>query len=265
MGKAPNGLGKFSGKVGGVVFAISNGEQIVRAYQPVVTNPKSSLQMIQRAKGNLTGRISSFVPKTAIMGLGNNNRRRRAEFLRQILRNTNVTQSGNSYNAKIDDDDVLFSKGSVITSVTNPYIVANPASMTVGLYGTNTMTPEEYASHLTRLVVMVYDSTTQELVEVVTKMAITPDADSSSNTYVTISHPAGYDAVVYAIPMRTEDGSAATITTDDAMKSDDDIAALLTKNANAIVFDYGKSYVLGQANYTPSQSKEDETKRAKKK
>lgn len=254
MGKAPNGLGKFSGKVGGVVFAVSNGEQIVRAYQPIVSNPKSSLQLAQRAKGNLTGRISSFVPRTAIAGLGNNNRTRRAEFLRNILRNTSVTQSGSNYNAKIADEDVLFSKGSTQISVSLSAIVAQEGVVSVNLSGASTASipAAEYASRQTRLVCMVYDSVTQELVEVVTKIADKPAQGATLSTAIPILRQGGYTAVVYAIPISTADGSAISITTDMANKSDADIAAMLSANQNAIIFEYGYSLVLGQGNYTPA-------------
>lgn len=254
MGKAPNGLGKFSGKVGGVVFAISNGEQIVRAYQPVVSNPKSSLQLVQRAKGNLTGRISSFVPRTAIAGLGNNNRERRAEFLRNILRNAVVTQSSGNYNAKIADENVLFSKGSTQISVSLSSIVANAEGVIINLTGASAeaITPADYAALQTRLVCMVYDSTTQDLVEVVTKIANKPSLGSTQSTFIPFLKQGGYIVVVYAIPMSTADGSAISISTDLANKSDADIAAMLSANQSAVIFKYGYSSVLGQGTYTPA-------------
>lgn len=259
MGKASNGLGKFSGKVGGVVFAISNGEQIVKAYQPVVSNPKSSLQLVQRAKGNLTGRISSFVPRTAIAGLGNNNRTRRGEFLRNILKGAIVTQSGGNYNAKIADENVLFSKGYTQLSVTLASVTAAAGQVSVSLIGdSESLIPaEEYAARQTRLVCMIYDNVTQELVEVATKIATKPTQGNSQSTALPISRQGGYIAVVYAIPMSTSDGSAITISTDMAGKSDADIAAMLSANKNAVIFNYGNSVVLGQGTYTPS-AKENE-------
>lgn len=254
MGKAPNGLGKFSGKVGGVVFAISNGEQIVRAYQPVVNNPKTSLQSAQRAKGNLTGRISSFVPRTAIMGMGRNNRMRRGEFLRNVLNRAVTTASGDTYKAKIDPNDVLFSRGSVVLSVVNPTMAPSANYLQVSYSGASSasMPAEEYASKLTRIVVMVYDLTTQELVEVVTRVGIKPAQNVVVDNTLYISHPAGYIADVYLIPMSTADGSTANISTSQASKNDDEIAADLSVNGNAIVFEYGKSVYAGSATFTPA-------------
>lgn len=41
-------LGRFSGKVGSVVGQISRGQQIIKAYQPQINNPKSAKQQAQR-------------------------------------------------------------------------------------------------------------------------------------------------------------------------------------------------------------------------
>ena len=267
MGKAPNGLGKFSGKVGGVVFAISNGEQIVRAYQPVVTNPKSALQMQQRSKGNLTGRISSFVGKSMIMGLGDNARRRRSEFLRILLKAANVTTSGNNYTAKIADEDILFSKGSEVISVISPEVTAAANTLAVTLTGayTSMIPAADYAAKTTRLVAMIYDITTQDLVEVVTKIADKPVQAQTAVTTMKIGHMGGYIAVVYAIPMSTSDGSAMSVTTDNATLNDDEIAALLSVNKSAVTFNYGYSIVLGQGTYTPSAKENDAPTRKSKK
>lgn len=52
-------FGKNSGKVGGVVYSNYRGEQIVRAYQPKVSNPNSVLQVAQRAKFKLMSQIAT--------------------------------------------------------------------------------------------------------------------------------------------------------------------------------------------------------------
>lgn len=245
--------GAASGKVGNVVYVVSNGIQTARVYQPVVTNPKTSLQNRQRAKGNLAGRISSFVPRTAIMGLGINNRMRRGEFLRNILKNADVTASGSTYNAKIDEHLVLFSKGSVPLSVYQPQATATANTINVSLAAPSSAFDSEiYASMQTRIVVMVYDITSQDLVEVVTRMATKPALGTQSNTEILLSHPEGFLADVYLIPMSTADGSSVSIDTDLAGKSDEQIAAALSTNGNAVIFDYGMSKFAISASYRPA-------------
>ena len=245
--------GYVSGKLGNNVLAVTNGIQVVKQYQPVVSNPKSYLQSIQRAKGNLAGRVSGFTPKAAIYGLGKNARTRRGEFLRNLLKSATTSKSGNDYTAKIADEKVIFSKGSVVTSVITPTfnVGLNLADITLTGVSTNALPADEYAARQTRIVAMVYDAANGDLVEVVTKMATKPAQGGTAITELAIAHPSGYDIVFYAIPMSTADGSSVSIDTSIASKSDDEIAAILSANRNAVVFDYGQSYVLGQAFYTP--------------
>lgn len=52
-------LGKGSGKLGSSVFAINSGEQIVREYNPRVSNPKTEAQVTQRAKFKLLSQLAA--------------------------------------------------------------------------------------------------------------------------------------------------------------------------------------------------------------
>lgn len=51
-------VGKGTGKLGSSVFAISGGEQIVRQYNPQVSNPSTSAQVAQRAKFKLLSQLA---------------------------------------------------------------------------------------------------------------------------------------------------------------------------------------------------------------
>lgn len=251
MAKVVGLVGSARGKIGNIVYAVTNGIQTARVYQPVVTNPKTAGQNMQRAKGNLAGRISSFVPRTAIKGLGINNRIRRGEFLRNILKNADARYVDGVYEAKINPALVLFSKGAVTLPVTLSSITATSHSVAVVLSGVadTIITPEVYASRLVRLVAMVYEQSTNDLVEVSTKLATMPTQGSTATTNMAIAHAGGYDVFVYAIPMTTEDGSAATIDTSVVSLDDDEIAASLSVNGNAVVFAYGKSVYIGEGNF----------------
>lgn len=52
-------FGKGSGKVGSSVFAVSGGEQIVREYNPKVSNPSTDAQVEQRAKLKLLSQVAA--------------------------------------------------------------------------------------------------------------------------------------------------------------------------------------------------------------
>lgn len=267
MAITSNGLGKFSGKLGGAVFVIRNGKQIVREYNPRPSNPKSALQLQQRAKGNLVGRISSFVPKTAIMGLGVNGIRRRSRFNQLLLNAAQVTMVGDDYNAKIAEQSILFSEGTVVS----PFVLQNLNPSANGIYvslaglSAPFVDAEAYAAINARLVVMVYDLKSQQLVEVSTKIAEKPAQGAEASTRVAISRSGGYMAAVYLIPISSVDGSAVAIDTGMAGKADADIAALLGVNGNAITFAYGRSLFLGSVNFTPSTTSAAQSEERKKK
>lgn len=252
MAKVVGLVGAASGKIGNLVYAVTNGIQTARVYQPVISNPKTAGQNLQRAKGNLAGRMSSFVPRTAIKGLGNNNRVRRGEFLRNILKNADSQYVDGTYEAKINPALVLFSKGAVTLPVTLSSITATSNTVAVVLSGVadTIITPEVYASRLVRLVAMVYEQSTNNLVEVSTKLAAMPAQGATATTSISVSHTGGYDVFVYAIPMSTEDGSAAVVDSTVVSLDDDEIAASLSVNGNAVVFAYGKSVLIGEGNFT---------------
>ena len=52
-------VGKGSGKLGSSVFAICGGEQIVRQYNPQVSNPQTAAQTEQRAKFKLLSQLAA--------------------------------------------------------------------------------------------------------------------------------------------------------------------------------------------------------------
>lgn len=52
-------LGKGTGKLGNAVFAVSGGEQIMREYNPNVSNPNTDAQVAQRAKLKLMSQLGA--------------------------------------------------------------------------------------------------------------------------------------------------------------------------------------------------------------
>lgn len=67
MGKSSAMWGKTSGKVGGLVYATSGGEQIVREYNPSVANPNTDAQVNQRAKMKLMSQLSASLASSLAM------------------------------------------------------------------------------------------------------------------------------------------------------------------------------------------------------
>lgn len=61
MAKIYGLFGSMQGKVADVVMAVRNGEQIVRKYQPIVSDPKSAAQVASRAKLKLLSQLSAVM------------------------------------------------------------------------------------------------------------------------------------------------------------------------------------------------------------
>lgn len=61
MAKIYGLFGSMQGKVADVVMAVRNGEQIVRKYQPVVSNPSTPAQVESRAKLKLLSQLSAVM------------------------------------------------------------------------------------------------------------------------------------------------------------------------------------------------------------
>ena len=71
MAKIYGLFGAMSGKVADVVMSVRNGQQIVRKYQPVVSNPKTQNQYTTRARFKLISQLSAIMaPVIAIPRLG---------------------------------------------------------------------------------------------------------------------------------------------------------------------------------------------------
>lgn len=69
--------GKGSGKLGSNVYAVSGGEQIVRQYNPVVANPSTPAQVVQRSRLKLASQIAAAmadviaIPKSGLVSSRN--------------------------------------------------------------------------------------------------------------------------------------------------------------------------------------------------
>lgn len=100
--------GKGTGRMGASVFAIRKGQQIVRAYNPVVTNPNTQAQVAQRAKFKLLSQLGAVVAKAlAFVTVGAGASQRNA-FMKAVM--PAVSASGSA--AVIDMSGVRLTDGS---------------------------------------------------------------------------------------------------------------------------------------------------------
>lgn len=255
MAKTPIGLGQFSGKVGGVVFAVYNGEQIVRQYQPKVLNPKSKRQQLQRAKGNLVGRISQIVPWQILQGMGSNRRERRANFLRKALNLASaspVADNLRSVNATLLDENFIFSQGAVLPTIGVTAATATANEVSVSLSKLTGVTDEDFNAS-GALVVAVLKSTDGRYESVLYEFVGADEFVNNQKT-LTFSHlsEGAYRAVVYIAPFKTTDGSSLRTRTEQLTGDATSLNALLVNNPSAIPLEWGESIMQVRTIFTPA-------------
>lgn len=242
MGKSTNGLGQFIGKVGSVVFSVADGEQIVRAYQPNVKNPRSSAQLIQRAKVNVAGKLSSIVPQSAILGLKGSGRKRRGLFLGNLLRAAQVTEANGVYTADIAPADIVLSQGVAVpcVTVTASY---NAGAVTLNVSKNGALNEAEYERSSAKYVVIGISNTTGYYDFVAEGLINKPAYDSTSATTqgVIVLNDNEHSYLVYVIPITLKDGYGTSVVAGKLNYVDNAVSSELAVNESSAVAQYGNS------------------------
>lgn len=149
MAKIHGLIGTLSGKVGNAVFCKGeNGQTIMRAYQSQVNNPKSSAQTAQRAKLNLVGRLSQVTPAEVLLGMGGSKRRNRAMFLKHCLQVAATAIVEGVLQAKINPEDIVFSKGSSPMSATMGNVTIDATGLETSLQLSDASLAGKYGERL---------------------------------------------------------------------------------------------------------------------
>lgn len=257
MAKTPIGLGQFSGRVGGVVYAVQAGRQVVRAYQPVVSNPKSTAQSIQRAKGNLVGRISKITPWQILEGLGDNKFNRRSRFLRLLLQKVTAGQSAGNpsqFNAKLNDTDFVFSEGAIVPAYTVQNVSAGNSAVSMSVARV-TGVSDTVAASQGLLVVCVTKQSSGQWEEVLYRFFGPNDLTSLPVSFF-FSHRAegAYSASIYAAPFGTVDGSRLPTVAGDLTSTATSLDALLEVGTAASSIVWGASALISSPSYTPAST-----------
>lgn len=270
MAKTPIGLGQFSGKVGGVVFAVYNGEQIVRQYQPKVINPKSRKQQLQRAKGNLVGRISQIVPWQILQGMGSNRRERRANFLRVALNLASaspVADNLRNISATLTDENFIFSRGAVVPTIGVNSVTSTDTNITIVVERLSGVNEVDFAAS-GALVVVVLKSADGRYESIFYRF-ISAEEFSGTTLSIGFNHATeGANFVsAYIAPFKTIDGSSLRTKTEQLTGNAQGFNALMVNNPSAIPLEWGDSRFQRNAAYTPTghtskreEVEEDETK-----
>ena len=255
MAKTSIGLGQFSGRIGGIVYAVQAGRQVVRAYQPVVSNPKSTAQSIQRAKGNLVGRISKITPWQILEGLGDNKFNRRSRFLRILLNKVTAGQAAGDpmqINAKLANSDFVFSEGALVPLNVVRNITAGPTEVSLSA-GIVSGVPIAAAASQGLLIVCVIKQSSGVWEEIQYRF-ITPTELATGSFTMMFQHrgEGAYTASVYSAPFGTVDGSRLPTVTGELTSTATSLDALLAVGTAASSVVWGTSVLVNTVTYTPA-------------
>lgn len=246
MGKATNGLGQFTGKVGSVVFSVSDGEQVVKAYQPNVKNPRTSAQLIQRAKINVAGKLSSIVPQSVILGLKGSGRKRRGIFLGNLLRAAQVAETNGTYTANIAPADIVLSKGVAVpcVSVTATY---GDGAITLSVRKNGALNEAEYSRSSAKYVVIGISNETGYYDFVAEGLITKPEYDSTEATTqgIIVLNDNNHSYLVYVIPTTLKDGFGTSVVAGTLNYVNNAVSSELSVNESSAVEQYGNSLYIG--------------------
>lgn len=194
MGKSTSMWGKTTGKVGGLVYATSGGEQIVREYNPNVANPSTTAQVDQRARMKLMSQLSaSLAPALAMSKTG----------LVSVRNKFNKINFGNSYAlngvAQVSYENLQLTEGNLALPQIIVAVVTSGDSRNVQM-----AFAEEPSKNVSRVVYTVFSKSQEGKLSFYTSVIVEnrEDADFPSLFYPAQvdGAPAG-DLVVYAYGM----------------------------------------------------------------
>lgn len=253
MAKSAIGMGKFSGKLGGFVYAIRNGNQIIREKPLVVANPKTSAQLLQRAKANLVGQLSKIVPRGAIVGLGHNAVERRSRFLKIALNVATATideMNPSNFVAKIQPQNIVFSEGSVNPAhyISNPTLTQDSIVFPVAPLGG---LGDDILNSTGLMLVVVIADINGTYNEVKYRVLAPEDIKTSKSVTISHSYTGAYSAFGYVVPFSTLDGSSLTTIAGRIIGTVNDLSAILTVNPAAIPLAWGNSIMRTVSSFTP--------------
>lgn len=204
--------GKGTGKKGSDVYAIAGGEQIVRQYNPVVSNPNTDGQVSQRARFKLASQLSAalapsiVIPKKGMLSARN-----------QFVKKNMDYVYGNAGGATASYENLQLTDGNRGL----PGIHVEPSgqdSIQISLM-------VDVQASVTRVVYNIYGKTTEDQLQLVTSKVV-PVTESNPDAAVTIVRPTG-DIVIYAYGMTDKNSGASAKYGNYQVQSGQDIAALV--------------------------------------
>lgn len=196
MAKLAGGaLGVRRGKVGAEVYSVTGGIQVVKQYQPVVANPNTDGQQLQRIKMMLIGKISKAITPDMLVGLGTRFNAR-SMFNKVMLRAAVARLSGGAgeWKAYVPPTALVFSNGvaagNVTTGVTELSANGRTASIRV------TSVPDGW-THVK--VIVVAGGARLDTTNDFMAASVVVSADDAASISVTLPEPVTEGAHIYLV------------------------------------------------------------------
>lgn len=242
MGKFVGFIGTISGKVGTTVFCKGEkGTSYGRSYQPQVANPKTALQVDQRAKMNLVGKMSQATPKGLLVGMdGVNSRQRRSAFTRNLLYVATIDRSvPGEVVAKIAPEDVVFSKGSEVLAASAAAPTVNGTGMSIAITLNDGTLAGRYGE---RVVAAVIDPSDKAGYSFVAYTDVLFDNTTAKTVAVNFGTTIAEESMVcvYRLPFVLNDEGASMVYQGLANNSTD-IVAKMIESGNTLIRGWGNS------------------------
>ena len=235
-----NALGQWRGRVGGLVYKVVNGQQVVTPYTGATFNPRTEAQMMHRAKFGLAGMISKIVPAEALVGMSDQRSRRRPLFFSNIVRNATATVTASGITATLDAKNLVFSQGAAA-----PVVVGGVTASGGVVSGTVGSLPETVDAVM--VISVVYDTTLGIYTHTVYEVL---PADDTAFSLDTNEASSGDVAHLYCVPLSLSNtGISYTRSADGAERNDADgftLTMLLRSNDGS--YRYGRSQYLTTVN-----------------
>jgi hypothetical protein len=252
MGKLSGIAGTMRGRVGSLVYSKGeNGTTYVRQYQPQVFNPRTPEQLVQRAKMNLAGQLSSLTSRAIVRAMAvGNNRKCRGVYVNRLLREITVTTQAGNYVAKISVPSMTFSRGSAQLHAEATQIQAGETTISVELEMNDTARAGLYGERI--VVVSIVPRTVSEF-DFITSADILLSDTGTRVVEVNLPHAlmSGQKVHVFRCPYELSDGEASVIAERlYGVDSDEEAQAVVSSHLAVASSIWGDSSYAGVVTYS---------------
>lgn len=234
-------VGTGTGKMGNAVFSVVGGQQVVRAYQPNVSNPSTLKQINVRARMKLLSQLAAvYAPALAFQGKGLQSARN------QFIQKNFINTFANGGTAQVTYENLQLTPG--VLGI--PQIVAERAQAT----GIDVQLAEDATGSCSRVVYVLLAKTTENALQFVDSKII--DEAGQNGTFPCNFGYLDGDIVIHCYGMRDTNAAASAKYASYNVQSLSDLATLVaTRSLNMSDYQFtrthGASLSTGETNIDP--------------